>query len=132
MHLTKKRELIYNENTFFGWKIGYSLGTIYRKSIHNIDTIELWNFGYCPSIKEFYYTRNIRLSKEIINYFQGASYNEYNIAQMEKLGIYNGDKVEKIINKYEKQKKEIEFLKRQMDLEKQNVLNFKKTLRKKK
>lgn len=129
MKFTKKRELIYDDNKFIEWRIGYSLCTVYKQSI-KYGTIELWNFGYCPSNKDFYYTRSVHLPKEIKEYFNGAVYSEQNIAKMEELGIYNGEDLQKLINLYEEAKKEVVASKIQMEIEKQKVLDFRKTLKK--
>ncbi len=129
MKFTKKREFIYDDNKFIEWRIGYSLCTVYKQSI-KYGTIELWNFGYCPSNKDFYYTRGVHLPKEIKEYFNGAVYSEQNIAKMEELGIYNGEDLQKLINLYEEAKKEVVASKIQMEIEKQKILDFRKTLKK--
>lgn len=131
MKFTKKREFIYDENKFMEWCIGYSLCTVYKKSIE-YGTIELWNFGYCPSNKDFYYTRNVHLPKEIKEYFNGAIYNKQNIDKMEEFGIYNGNDLQKLINLYEDAKKEVTASKIQMEIEKQKILDFRRTLKKEK
>ena len=129
MKFTKKRELIYDDSKLIEWRIGYSLCTVYKQSI-KYGTIELWNFGYCPSNKDFYYTRGVHLPKEIKDYFNGAVYNEENIAKMEELGIYNGNDLQRLINLYEEAKKEVVASKIQMEIEKQKVLDFRRTLKK--
>ena len=130
MKFTKKRELIHDDSRFIEWRIGYSLCTVYKRIQH--DTIELWNFGYCPASKDFYYTKGVHLPKEIKNYFNGAAYNEQNILKMEELGIYNGNDLQKLINLYEEAKKEVVASKIQMEIEKQKVLDFRRTLKKSK
>ena len=129
MKFTKKRELIYDENRLIEWRIGYSLCTVY--SLTTKMTIKLQNFGYCPSDKNFYYTNNVHLPKEIINYFNGAEYNDENIAKMEELGIYKGNDIDRLINLYEQAKKEVVASQIQMEIERQKVLDFRRTLRKK-
>ncbi len=49
---------------------------------------------------------------------------------MEELGIYNGEDLQKLINLYEEAKKEVVASKIQMEIEKQKVLDFRKTLKK--
>ena len=118
IRLTKKRELIYDEKKFIEWRIGYSLCTVYRQN-NRYRTIELWNFGYCPSNKDFYYTRGVHLPKKIKDYFNGAAYSKDNISKMEELGIYNIANLQELINIYKKTKKE----------EKQKTINFSKILK---
>lgn len=84
----KKLELVRSEDKYIKWHIGYSLGTLYEKNIDN-NTIELWNLGYCPASRDFYYDKNIHFPKEIVNYFNGAEYSKQNIILMEEYGIYN-------------------------------------------
>ena len=129
MRFTKKRELLLDESETVRILIGYSLCTVYSQSLKT-DRIELWSLGYCPSDKEFYYTKRIHLPKEIVNYFNGAEYSPQNIAKMEELGIYNGDDMQRLINLYKKAKKEYTESKIQMEIEKQKVLDFRRTLRK--
>ena len=129
MNFTKRRELIHDDDKFIGWRIGYSLCTVYKQNIE-YGTIELWNFGYCPSIKDFYYTRGVHLPKEIKEYFTGAVYNKQNIDKLEEFGIYNGDDLQKLIKLYEEAKKEVVASKIQMEIEKQKILEFRKTLKK--
>ena len=64
-----KREFFYAEEKLVSWRIGYSLGTVYKIGI-NSDKYELYNFGYCPSLDEFYYNKSIRLPKKLIEYFE--------------------------------------------------------------
>ena len=129
MKFTKKRELLLDESETVRILIGYSLCTVYSQSLSD-DRIELWNLGYCPSDKDFYYTKRIHLPKDIVNYFNGAEYSPQNIAKMEELGIYNGDDMERLISLYTKAKKEYTESKIQMEIEKQKVLDFRRTLRK--
>ena len=131
MKFTKKREFIYDDNKFIEWRIGYSLCTVYKQSIE-YGTIELWNFGYCPSTKDFYYTRNVHLPKEIKEYFNGAVYNKQNIDKMEDFGIYNGSELLILINLCEEEKKEVTASKIQAEIQKQKILDFCKTLKKEK
>lgn len=129
MRFTKKRELLLDESRTLPILVGYSLCTIYKKGLKN-NKIELWNLGYCPSDKDFYYTKRIHLPKEIVNYFNGAEYSPQNIAKMEELGIYNGDDMQRLISLYTKAKKEYTESKIQMEIEKQKVLDFRRALRK--
>ena len=125
----KKLEITYDEDKLMGWCLGYSLGTFYKRSIKN-GTIELWNFGYSLFDKEFYYTKSVHLPKEIRDYFNGAEYSEINIDKMEELGIYDGDRVDKLIEIYENAKKGIVTQKIEMEIEKQKILEFRRTLKK--
>lgn len=127
MNLTKKRELIHDEKRLIEWRIGYSICTVYTLTTKR--TIKLQNFGYCPSDKNFYYTYNVHLPKEVINYFNGAECNEANIKKMEELGIYNGNDIDRLINIYEQAKKEAVASKIQLEIERQKVLDFRRTLK---
>ena len=126
---SKKLELIYDEEKIPGWCLGYSIGTVYKRSIRD-NLIELWNFGYNIFDKEFYYTKRVHLLREISDYFNDAEYNEENIAKMEALGIYNGDSVDTLIDTYEKAKKDAIAQKIEMRIERQKVLEFRSTLKK--
>lgn len=128
MKFTKKRELIIKNEKCH---IGYSLCSTYGKNIKD-GTIKLENFGYCPSLKEFYYNNNIHLPKEIIKYFSNAVYNQTNIDKMEELGIHNSVDLNSLINAYEEAKKEVDNSKIEMEIEKQKVLNFRRELKKRK
>lgn len=55
----KKIELVYCNNKFVSFRIGYSLGTVYTMSVADYHKFELFNFEYCPSTKDFYYNKNI-------------------------------------------------------------------------
>lgn len=51
---------------------------------------------------------------------------------MEEFGIYNGKDLQKLINLYEDAKKEVTASKIQMEIEKQKILDFRRTLKKEK
>ncbi len=122
MSFVKRRELTYSEDKFIPFRTGYSLGTVYMLNPETHSTIKLQNFGYCPAEKEFYYNRNIHLPKEIIEYFENRCLNNKTIAQMEELGIYNSDDTDKLIRQYENSKV-------QTEIEKEKILNFKRTIK---
>lgn len=129
MGFTKKKELIYVDNKFIGWCIGYSLCTVYMPGIE-YGTIELQNFGYCPSSKEFYYNKNVHLPKYLRDYFNGAVYNDDNVKRMEELGIYNGGDFYKLIRLYEEAKDDVASAKIQEGIRRDEILNFSRTLKK--
>lgn len=126
-NFSKTRELIYNEEKLISWSIGYSICTVYWKSM-DANTIELMNFGYCPTDKEFYFTHRVHLPREIVNYFNGADYNKENIEKMQEFGIYNGNDLERLTEIYETAKKEVVTAKIQMETEKKKILSFQKSL----
>ena len=129
MGFTKKKELIYVDNKFIGWCIGYSLCTVYMPGIE-YGTIELQNFGYCPSSKEFYYNKNVHLPKHLRDYFNGAIYNDENVKRMEELGIYNGGDFYKLIRLYEEAKDAVASAKIQEEIKRAEILKFSRTLKK--
>ena len=129
MGFTKKKELIYVDNKFIGWCIGYSLCTVYMPGIE-YGTIELQNFGYCPSSKEFYYNKNVHLPKYLRDCFNGAVYNDDNVKRMEELGIYNGGDFYKLIRLYEEAKDAVASAKIQEEIKRAEILKFSRTLKK--
>ena len=122
MLTNKKIEIIYCKNDFFPNKIGYSLGTVYRKDFDNCNHIKLLNFGYCPLLKTFYYNNHVHLPKVIIECFESLWFCEKNTKAIEEFGIYDIDDIDKLIEEYKHAKVQVE-------LEKERIMNFKRTLR---
>ena len=122
MNLSGKKELVLYEKNILPIKRGYSIGTVYefRLSIKRI--CELYNVGYCPATKEFYYNRNIHLPKRLIKYFEENGHTPGIEKEMEELGIYNKDDVDKLIEEYNDS--QIQMVKLQ-----EKTLNLKRSLK---
>lgn len=96
-----KREFFYAEEKLVSWRIGYSLGTVYKIGI-NSDKYELYNFGYCPSLDEFYYNKSIRLPKKLIEYFERFRFPSEELEEeMMQIGIYHINDSYKLVREYE-------------------------------
>ena len=95
----KKIETIYIEDSLVPIRIGVSLGTVYSPDPVDVGTYRLRNFGYCPSYG-FYFNKNVHLPKNIIDYFESASWpNEKMEAEMKAHGLYDSQDIQKVISK---------------------------------
>ena len=101
MKLSKNIEIVIYEEKIIPFKIGHHIGTVYTTAIHDLYKLKLYNVGYCPSTKEFYYNRNIRLPRALINHFEDRNgpYKRL-IREMEELGIYNKNDVDRLLDEY--------------------------------
>lgn len=123
MLFNKDYEFIYCNGKI---RIGYSIGTVYNINPNDYYRFELYNVGYCKSIKEFYYNKNIHLSKELIEYFEDRYIPREQLeAEMQEIGIYDGSDVDAILKQYNDTKV-------QNELTKEKALNLKRALKTKK
>ena len=108
-------------------KIGYSLGTVYVAkwdSDYRHVSYKLYNFGYCPADKDFYYNGNIHLPKILIEYFENSSRSKQLTEELHELGIYHVSYSEYLSDKYNEEKA-------QNEIAKQKILNLSKTIKNK-
>lgn len=104
-------------------KIGYSLGTVYEVG-WDYPGYKLYNFGYCPADKDFYYNGNIHLPKILIEYFENSSRSKQLTEELHELGIYHVSYSEYLSDKYNEEKA-------QNEIAKQKILNLSKTIKNK-
>ena len=101
MQLDKKIEIVFYDKKLFPIKLGYSLGTVYTIDVEDMHKFKLYNFGYCPSTKDFYYNRAIRLPKLLIEHFEDRYINREILEnEMKELGIYKKNDVDGLLNDY--------------------------------
>ena len=65
--------------------VGVSIGTVYQDIqdiVYKTDTIELFNLVYVPRTEEFMFNKNIRLSRDLVEYYE--SLNLYNSSFLER------------------------------------------------
>ena len=95
----KKVEIIYVKDSLVPIGVGFSLGTVYSPDPVDVGTYRLQNFGYCPSYG-FYFNKNVHLPKNIIDYFESASWPNKKIeAEMKAHGLYDSQDIQKAISK---------------------------------
>lgn len=102
-------------------RIGYSIGTVYFAYWRPFSLIKLYNYGYCPKTKEFYFNENVHLPKEIFKKFDNKCLDDNIIAEMAALDIYDYDKVRKMIHQHDE-------IKLQYEIEIERCLNLRRTL----
>ena len=91
-----KKEMVYYENENFPYKMGYSLGTVY--TIEN-DKYKLHNFGFCPSVNDYYFNLSIHVPRKIQKVMKSLEVNDTNSLLLEELyGVLDKNKVEVMIN----------------------------------
>ena len=117
----KRREMFLSNDKLVPIKVGYSLGTVYRVNPVTNSTYEILNFGYCPIDGSFYYNRNINLPEEIVSYCESANISSAMDEQMQKMGLFSYDDVERLLNNYYRAKDDVVK-------SKQKILNIKETL----
>lgn len=121
-----KREILFC-NEGLPIKIGYSLGTVYEAkwdSDYRHISYKLYNFGYCPADKDFYYNGNIHLPKNLIEYFENGIMSAKKEEELHELGIYHVSYSEYLSDKYNEEKA-------QNEIAKQKILNLSKTIKNK-
>ena len=121
-----KREILFC-NEGLPIKIGYSLGTVYVAkwdSDYRHISYKLYNFGYCPADKDFYYNGNIHLPKNLIEYFENGIMSAKKEEELHELDIYHVSYIENLIDKYNEEKA-------QNEITKQKILNLSKTIKNK-
>ena len=122
--LNKKIELIYYEEKLIPIRFGYSIGTVYTDDPEDYYGFKLYNAGYCPSTKEFYYNRSIHLPKRVVEHFENKRIrSEILEEEMQELGIYNKNDVDKLFNDYNDARLQTEMIK-------EKTLNLKRRLKK--
>ncbi len=121
----KKVEFIFCEDkSIVSVKIGYSLGTVYISNLKSDKGYELFNFGYCPSIKDFYYNKNVHLPKKVVEYFESVGKSKIVDGQMRELGIYNKEDISSLLQEYNE-------LQTKTEIQREKILNFKRTIKNK-
>lgn len=96
--------------------VGVSIGTVYQDIqdiVYKTDTIELFNLVYVPRTEEFMFNKNIRLSRDLVEYYE--SLNLYNSSflerthytsrrdvfqELESIGIMSASDVDSLIHSY--------------------------------
>ncbi len=101
MSLDKKIELVYYDEKLIPIRVGYSIGTVYTMDPEDNHRFKLYDVGYCPSTKDFYYNRGIHLPKKLIEYFESGYHNpEFLKKEMEEIGIYRKNAFTKLFEDY--------------------------------
>lgn len=121
-----KREILFC-NEGLPIKIGYSLGTVYVAkwdSDYRHVSYKLYNFGYCPADKDFYYNGNIHLPKNLIKYFENGIMSAKKEEEMREIGIHHAGDIEALLCEFEEAKA-------QNEIAKQKILNLSKTIKNK-
>lgn len=101
-------------------RIGYSIGTVYF-ALRPFGLITLYNCGYCPKTKEFYFNENVHLPNEIFEKFNNKCLDDNIIAEMAAMDIYDYEDIKKMIRQYE-------AIKFQYVVETERCLNLTRTL----
>ena len=94
----KKIEIVYDNKRLISRRIGYSLGTVYTINPFEEQRFELFNVGYLPSTKEYYYNKNVHLPKSLVEYFESKFTSREKLEQeMRYYGIYRKDEIDMLI-----------------------------------
>lgn len=101
MLFNKDYEFVYYDEKLIPIRVGYSIGTVYTIDPEDYHSFKLYNVGYCPSTKDFYYNRGIHLPKKLIEYFESRYHNpEILEKEMEEIGIYRKNDFDKLFEDY--------------------------------
>ena len=123
--MIKNIEAYYDDRHFFSFRRGYSLGTVYDFNPDDYYRYRLFNVGYSPSEKDFYFNYNVHLPKRVRKYLESKEKSPELEQEMAELGIVPRNEVSKMISDYED-------FNAKAEMEREKLLNLKRTLRAKK
>lgn len=119
------RELVCYSDRVRKFRIGYSLGTVYTENPDNTKKFKLYNFGYCPSTKDFYYNDNLHLSRDLVKHFQSGTESKEELEEeMKNLGLFRKCDVDVLMDEYTASQ-------RHTEIARQKTLNLERTLSRK-
>ena len=96
----KDREIAYSSDKLLPCALAYSIGTVFFVNPETKTNYKLLNYGFCPGDNHFYYTENVHLPRDFVNYFESCEVSLENEALMREFGLMDLNTALEIANQY--------------------------------